>query len=120
MQDGLLGGRGELPRDLHAALLAEHEPQLTWWTEAAGLLGAEARARLAVADRTQKIRPKEAVFAACSCPSASVRHPVTLSLVQISVCRDCLASARRGANQSAFDEGAQRRIPENATTLKHR
>jgi hypothetical protein len=67
VQRNLLVGRGERPRDLHAALLAKDEPELARGPEPVGMVGSEGRAGPGLRDRAEQVLVKEAVFAAGFC-----------------------------------------------------
>ena len=63
MQGGLLLRRGERPRGLGAALLAEGEAQLARRAQAVGVVGPERRAGLVLAQRAQQVAAEVAVVA---------------------------------------------------------
>jgi hypothetical protein len=72
--DLLVGGR-ERPGHLEAPFLAEHEAELTGWTEAVRMIGTIGCAGTGVGDRAQQVPAKEAVLARrLPTPTAPVCH----------------------------------------------
>jgi hypothetical protein len=108
VQRDLLARRGECPRDLQPALLAEDEAQLARRPQAVGMGWSEGAAGTRLRYRTEEILVKEAVLAArFRCPSPTVCH-AQLRPVRVSEYR------RRLGHQSDFTPLVQRPTPENA------
>src|SRR4051794_4309424 len=75
MERGLLLRRGERPRRLRAALLAEGEAQLARRAQTVGVVGPEGRARLVEVERTEEVAPEVALLARHLLRgSANLRH----------------------------------------------
>jgi hypothetical protein len=108
VQSHLLAGRGERPRDLKTAVLAEHELQLTGRAQTVRMVGPVGRAWTGIGNGAQQVLTEEAVLTAHPLrPCARVRHAPSLHLQSLT------SSMRMKAD---FSPLVQRRFPEIART----